>query len=146
MKSLAKVSCLALMAAAVLGGAAQEPDPARGPPVPDLQRQARRPVQAGGWPGDPKAGEAWAKTRADADAVLAKKPANDRALNAALMDLALTYRMTGERKYADHAKALLEVYAGRTNWVTDKPLLARSPVLEFRPRHGDQRLCLRSDL
>ena len=77
---------------------------------------------------DPKANEAWSAVRGRADAVLAKKPPNDRELNAALLDLSLTYRMTGERKYADRAKALLEVYAGRTNWVTDKPLLARSPV------------------
>lgn len=77
---------------------------------------------------DAKAREAWTATRTRADAVLAKKPGNDRELNAALMDLSLTYRMTGERKYADRAKALLDVYAGRANWVTDKPLLARSPV------------------
>ncbi len=77
---------------------------------------------------DPKAKDAWTHVRADADAVLVKKPANDRELNAALMGLSLTYRMTGERKYADRAKALLDVYAGRANWVTDKPLLARSPV------------------
>jgi len=77
---------------------------------------------------DSQAREAWTKTRADAEAALVKKPGNDRELNAALMDLSLAYRMTGERKYADRAKALLEVYAGRANWVTDKPLLARSPV------------------
>lgn len=77
---------------------------------------------------DPKAKDAWSAARGRADAVLAKKPGNDRELNTALMDLSLTYRMTGERKYADRAKALLDVYAGRANWVTDKPLLARSPV------------------
>lgn len=77
---------------------------------------------------DTKANDAWIATRGRADALLAKKPGNDRELNAALMDLSLTYRMTGERKYADRAKALLDVYAARPNWVTDKPLLARSPV------------------
>lgn len=77
---------------------------------------------------DGRARDAWTRARGDADMALARKPGNDRELNAALMDLSLTYRMTGERKYADRAKALLEVYAGRANWVTDKPLLARSPV------------------
>jgi hypothetical protein len=77
---------------------------------------------------DAKARDAWTKAHADADRLLVGKPANDRELNAALMTLSLTYRMTGERQYADQAKALLEVYAGRANWVTDKPLLARSPV------------------
>lgn len=77
---------------------------------------------------DPKAKEAWAKVRAEADEALTKKPGNDRQLNAALLDLSLSYRMTGERKYADRAKALLDIYAGRANWVTDKPLLARTPV------------------
>ncbi|WP_133244794.1 heparinase II/III domain-containing protein [Caulobacter radicis] len=77
---------------------------------------------------DPDAKAAWAKARADADTALTRKPANDRELNAALMGLSLTYRMTGERKYADRAKVLLDVYANRANWVTDKPLLARNPV------------------
>ncbi|UAL12349.1 heparinase II/III family protein [Caulobacter segnis] len=127
MKSLAKVSCLALMAAAVLGGTAQAQTLRGGHPYLTFSdkhvAQFKQRVAE-----DAKARDAWTKTRADADAVLAKKPANDRELNAALMDLSLTYRMTGERKYADRAKALLEVYAGRANWVTDKPLLARSPV------------------
>mgnify|MGYP001546450667 CR=1 FL=1 len=47
---------------------------------------------------DPEARAAWTKARADADAALTRKPANDRELNAALMGLSLTYRMTGERK------------------------------------------------
>ncbi|MET3665696.1 heparinase II/III family protein [Caulobacter sp. 1776] len=77
---------------------------------------------------DAGAKAAWGRARAKADEALTRKPANDRELNTALMGLSLTYRMTGERKYADRAKALLEIYAGRANWVTDKPLLARAPV------------------
>ena len=77
---------------------------------------------------DPDAKAAWARAHDQADEALTRKPANDRELNAALMDLALAYRMTGERRYADRAKALLDVYAARPNWVTDKPLLARTPV------------------
>jgi hypothetical protein len=77
---------------------------------------------------DPDARAAWTRAHGRADEALTRKPANDRELNAALMDLALTYRMTGERRYADRAKALLDVYAARPSWVTDKPLLARSPV------------------
>jgi hypothetical protein len=77
---------------------------------------------------DADAKAAWTHARGQADEALTRKPANDRELNAALMDLSLTYRMTGERRYADRAKALLDVYAARPNWVTDKPLLARSPV------------------
>jgi hypothetical protein len=126
-KSLAKVSCLALMAAVLLGGAAQAQTLRGGHPYLTFSdrhvAQFKQRVAE-----DPKARDAWTKTRAEADAVLVKKPANDRELNAALMRLALTYRMTGERKYADRAKALLDIYAGRANWVTDKPLLARSPV------------------
>lgn len=77
---------------------------------------------------DADAKAAWSRARAKADEALTRKPANDRELNAALMDLSLAYRMTGEHRYADRAKALLDVYAGRANWVTDKPLLARTPV------------------
>lgn len=77
---------------------------------------------------DPDAKAAWTRAHGRADEALTRKPASDRELNAALMDLALAYRMTGERRYADRAKALLDVYAARPNWVTDKPLLARSPV------------------
>jgi hypothetical protein len=77
---------------------------------------------------DADAKAAWSRARAKADEALTRKPANDRELNAALMDLSLAYRMTGERRYADRAKALLDIYAGRANWVTDKPLLARTPV------------------
>ena len=77
---------------------------------------------------DTDAKAAWARTRGRADEALTHKPANDRELNAALMDLSLTYRMTGERRYADRAKALLDIYAARPNWVTDKPLLARTPA------------------
>ncbi|HWU12701.1 MAG TPA: heparinase II/III family protein [Caulobacter sp.] len=77
---------------------------------------------------DPDAKAAWTHAHGQADEALTRKPANDRELNAALMDLALAYRMTGERRYADRAKALLDVYAARPNWVTDKPLLARNPV------------------
>jgi hypothetical protein len=77
---------------------------------------------------DADAKAAWGAAKTSADEALAKKPTNDRELNDALMALSLTYRVTGERRYADRAKALLDVYAGRANWVTDKPLLARSPV------------------
>ncbi len=77
---------------------------------------------------DADAKAAWSRARTKADEALTRKPANDRELNAALMGLSLTYRMTGERRYADRAKTLLDVYAGRANWVTDKPLLARTPV------------------
>jgi hypothetical protein len=77
---------------------------------------------------DANAKAAWTRARGQADDALARKPANDRELSGALMALSLSYRMTGERRYADRAKGLLDVYAGRANWVTDKPLLARSPV------------------
>lgn len=126
MKSLAKVSCLAL-AAYLLAARAGAQTLRSGHPYLTFSdkhvAQFKQRVAE-----DPKAKAVWAQAHADADAVLVKKPANDRELNAGLMDLSLAYRMTGERKYADRAKALLEVYAGRANWVTDKPLLARSPV------------------
>lgn len=122
----ARISCLAL-AAALLAGTAQAQTLRSGHPYLTFsdrhvtEFKARVAEDAG-------AGEAWTRSRAEAEQALARKPANDRELNAALMDLSLAYRMTGERKYADRAKALLDIYASRANWVTDKPLLARSPV------------------
>lgn len=125
MKSL-KVSALAL-AACLLGATAQAQTLKSGHPY--LTFSDRHVAQfKARVADDPKAKAAWTQAQADADQALTRKPANDRELNAALLDLSLSYRMTGERKYADRAKALLEVYAGRSNWVTDKPLLARSPV------------------
>ncbi|HWU81752.1 MAG TPA: heparinase II/III family protein [Caulobacter sp.] len=127
MKSRAKtVACLAL-AISLLGGTAECQTLRGGHPYLTFsdkhvaQFKARVGEDAG-------AKAAWSRARAKADEALTRKPANDRELNAALMGLSLTYRMTGERRYADRAKALLDVYAGRANWVTDKPLLARTPA------------------
>jgi hypothetical protein len=126
-KSRAKtVACLAL-AISLLGGTAECQTLRGGHPYLAFSDKHVAQFKARvGDDGDAKA--AWSRARAKADEALTRKPANDRELNAALMDLSLTYRMTGEHRYADRAKALLDVYAGRANWVTDKPLLARSPV------------------
>jgi hypothetical protein len=121
-----RVSCLAL-AACLIGGAAHAQTLRSGHPY--LSFSDRHVAQFKSRVAeDADAKAAWTHAHAQADEALTRKPANDRELNAALMDLSLAYRMTGERRYADRAKGLLDVYAARPNWVTDKPLLARAPV------------------
>jgi hypothetical protein len=120
------VACLAL-AISLLGGTAECQTLRGGHPYLTFSDKHVKQFKARvGEDADAKA--AWSRARAKADEALTRKPANDRELNAALMDLSLAYRMTGERRYADRAKALLDIYAGRASWVTDKPLLARTPV------------------
>lgn len=76
---------------------------------------------------DPVAQARWAALRARADAALAKPPTGERQIDAALEALALSYRMTGEVRYATAARDLLLVRAGRADWLTDRPLARRDP-------------------
>lgn len=78
--------------------------------------------------GDQVARARWEQVRKRADAALAKVPTDDRRIDTALEDLALSYRMTGERRYAEGAHQLLLARAQRTSWISDRELTLRSPA------------------
>lgn len=76
---------------------------------------------------DPHAEARWKEQKGTADAALAKLPSGEKNVDAALKALALAWRMTGQKSYAQAARDLLLVRASRQDWLTDKPLAKRNP-------------------
>lgn len=76
---------------------------------------------------DPVARNDWATVRAAADQAIAKPPSDERKIDPALEALALSYRMTGDRRYASAARTLLLARASKPDWLTDLPLARREP-------------------
>ena len=76
---------------------------------------------------DPEAVRRWTAQKAIAEEALANMPRGDRKVDAALEALALAFRVTDERRYADKARALLLERADRQDWLTDMPLARRDP-------------------
>lgn len=78
-------------------------------------------------PSDPEARRRWVTQKKIADEALATAPRGDRKIDTALEALALAYRITDERRYADKVRQLLLERADRKDWLTDLPLARRDP-------------------
>lgn len=76
---------------------------------------------------DAEARERWRRVQARADAAL-RGGVEPRRSADALMDLSLSYRMTGDLRYAVAARDLLLTRAAMPSWLTDMPLSRRDPV------------------
>ena len=81
---------------------------------------------------DPVARTRWAAQRQVAEAALAKPPTGERQIDAALEALALSYRITDDRRFAEGARQLLLKRAAQPDWLTDLPVAQRDP-----PWHSD---------
>lgn len=76
---------------------------------------------------DPVAQARWQAQRQIAEKSLIAPPRDERGIDAALEALALAYRVTGERRFADGARGLLLARAAKADWLTDMPLSRRDP-------------------
>jgi hypothetical protein len=81
---------------------------------------------------NPDVAAAWAANRTAADAML-EKPLDRISLDPRQFDrvvepLVLAWRMTGDRRYADRIRDILQRLCRQPTWVTDAPLLKRDPV------------------
>lgn len=76
---------------------------------------------------DPEARARWNALRKTADKALSSPPRGGREIDSALEALGLAFRVTGQAKYAQGAKALLLHRAARKDWLTDTPLARRDP-------------------